>query len=105
MARGIGSTASRSTPRTSAWSTCLERHHIFPQAVLYANGYSSANRVHVELVNELANLAFLTKQANIKISNADPLSYLREIKANDPEALEAQFIPMDEIDMGCGPVH
>lgn len=47
-------------------------------------------------MNELANLAFLTKQANIKISNADPLSYLREIKANDPEALEAQFIPMDE---------
>jgi hypothetical protein len=74
----------------------LERHHIFPQAVLYANGYSSANRVHKEMVNEIANLAFLTKQANIKISAADPLSYLKKIKEDDPKALEAQFVPMDE---------
>lgn len=74
----------------------LERHHIFPQAVLYKNGYSSSDRVHKEMVNEIANLAFLTKQANIKISDADPLAYLREIKKNDPQALEAQFIPMDE---------
>ena len=74
----------------------LERHHIFPQAVLYSNGYSSADRVHKEMVNEIANLAFLTKQANIKISATDPLAYLREIKAKDPDALEAQFVPMDE---------
>lgn len=74
----------------------LERHHIFPQAVLYSNGYSSANRVHKEMVNEIANLAFLTKQANIKISDADPLAYLKEIKNKDPEALGAQFVPMDE---------
>lgn len=74
----------------------LERHHIFPQAVLYKNGYSSSDRVHKEMVNEIANLAFLTKQANIKISDADPLGYLRDIKKIDAQALEAQFIPMDE---------
>lgn len=74
----------------------LERHHIFPQAVLYGGGYSSSDRVHKQMVNEIANLAFLTKQANIKISAADPLAYLKAIKRRDPRALEAQFIPMDE---------
>jgi hypothetical protein len=38
----------------------------------------------------------LTKQANIKISDADPLAYLKEIKNKDPQALGAQFVPMDE---------
>ena len=74
----------------------LERHHIFPQAVLYSNGYSSADRIHKEMVNEIANLAFLTKQANIKISASDPLDYLKKIKDKDPNALEAQFVPLDE---------
>jgi hypothetical protein len=74
----------------------LERHHVFPQAVLYANGYSSSNRVHKEMVNEIANLAFHTKQANLKISAADPLSYLKAVKQKDPALLESQFIPMDE---------
>lgn len=74
----------------------LERHHIFPQAVLYASGYSSANQVHKEMVNEIANLAFLTKEANIKISASDPLGYLKEVKQKYPGTLEAQFVPMDE---------
>ena len=74
----------------------LERHHIFPQAVLYSSGYSSANRIHKEMVNEIGNLAFLTKQANVKISAADPLRYLKDIKSKDPQALAAQFVPLDE---------
>lgn len=74
----------------------IEGHHIFPQAVLYANGYSSANPVHKQMVNEIANLAFLTKQANIKISAADPLAYLKAIKAKDPALLTAQYVPTDE---------
>jgi hypothetical protein len=74
----------------------LERHHIFPQAVLYKSGYDSGDRVHKEMVNEIANLSFLTKQANIKISANDPLAYLSEVKDTYPGALEAQFVPMDE---------
>lgn len=74
----------------------LERHHIFPQAILYANGYSSSDTRHKALVNEIANSAFLTKAANLKISKSDPLSYLREIKKANPESLKAQFIPMNE---------
>jgi hypothetical protein len=74
----------------------IESHHIFPQAVLYANGYSSANPVHKQMVNEIANLAFLTKQANIKISAADPLAYLKAIKEKDAALLTAQYVPTDE---------
>lgn len=74
----------------------LERHHIFPQAVLYKSGYSSSDRAQKEMVNEIANLAFLTKHANIKISATDPLSYLKVVRDTYPGALEAQFVPMDE---------
>jgi hypothetical protein len=74
----------------------LERHHIFPQAVLYANGYSSSDSKHKALVNEIANSAFLTKAANLKISKSDPLAYLREIRKANPETLEAQFVPLNE---------
>ncbi len=44
----------------------------------------SADRVHKEMVNEIANLAFLTKKANIKISASDPLAYLAEVKKTYP---------------------
>ncbi len=74
----------------------LERHHIFPQAVLYGAGYSSSDARHKALVNEIANSAFLTKAANLKISKSDPLAYLREIKEKNAVALEAQFVPMNE---------
>lgn len=74
----------------------LERHHIFPQAVLYENGYSSSDSRHKALVNEIANLAFLTKEANIKISKSDPLAYLKEVRKKNAEALKDQFVPMDE---------
>jgi hypothetical protein len=48
------------------------------------------------MVNQIANLAFLTKQANLKISNSDPLAYLREVEERFPGALAEQFVPMDE---------
>jgi hypothetical protein len=74
----------------------LETHHIFPTSVLYRTRFSSSEPAHRQVVNEIANLAFLTKQANIKISNAEPLGYLREVKEKYPGALEAQFVPIDE---------
>lgn len=74
----------------------LEAHHIFPQSVLYSSGYSSTDNIHKQIVNQIANLAFLTKQANLKISNADPLGYLRDVENHFPGALAEQFVPMDE---------
>jgi hypothetical protein len=73
----------------------LEAHHIFPQSVLYKSGYSSADTTHKQIVNQIANLAFLTKQANLKISNSDPLGYLHEVEDRFPGALAEQFVPMD----------
>ena len=74
----------------------LEAHHIFPQSVLYKSGYTSTDNTHKQIVNQIANLAFLTKQANLKISNSDPLAYLREVEERFPGALAEQFMPMDE---------
>jgi hypothetical protein len=74
----------------------LEAHHIFPQSVLYKSGYSGTDNVHKQIVNQIANLAFLTKKSNLKISNSDPLAYLREVEARYPGALAEQFVPLDE---------
>ena len=74
----------------------LEAHHIFPSSVLYKSGYSSSDQTHKQIVNQIANLSFLTKQANLKISNADPVGYLREVEERFPGALAEQFVPLDE---------
>lgn len=74
----------------------IENHHIFPQAVLYNSGYSSSNSIDKRKVNEIANIAFLTKETNIKISKTDPLKYLREIDKQFPNALKNQFVPKEE---------
>jgi hypothetical protein len=73
----------------------LEAHHIFPTSVLYKHGYKTDDTNHRQIVNQIANLAFLTKQANIKISNDEPLGYLEDVEARYPGALAAQFVPLD----------
>ena len=72
----------------------LENHHIFPQAVLYKSGYDSSNSTDKRTVNELANLAFLTKKSNLRISKTKPLKYLEEIEKRSPQALKRQFVPI-----------
>ena len=71
----------------------LEIHHVFPQAVLYKSGYDSANPAHKRMVNEIANLAFLTKQANLGISAKKPGIYLPKVVDKHPDALRQQAIP------------
>lgn len=73
----------------------LEIHHIFPQAVLKKAGYEAANPSHKALINEIANLAFLTKQANLGISASKPDVYLPKVIAKYPEALKQQAIPQN----------
>lgn len=74
----------------------LEDHHIFPQSVLYKSGYNPNDRNDKSIVNEIANLAFLTKKANLKISASDPARYLNDVKKKYPGALEAQLVPTTE---------
>lgn len=67
----------------------LEVHHIFPKAQLYKANYSRDN------VNAIANFCFLTKGANLKISDERPEIYFEEIESNHPGALASQWVPID----------
>ena len=71
----------------------LEVHHIFPQALLYKSGYDAAGANDKKLVNEIANLAYLTKQANLGISAKKPETYLPKVLAKYPNALSQQVVP------------
>lgn len=72
----------------------IQRHHIFPQSILYDDEYDPDNHLHRKIVNEIANRAFLTADSNIKLSNNLPKYYLPEVEENYPGALKKQFIPM-----------
>jgi len=71
----------------------IQSHHIFPQSLLYQDKYNSENHLDVKKVNEIANRAFITRDANYSISNQLPDLYLRNISK---EKLEKQFIPINE---------
>ena len=71
----------------------LEDHHIFPQSVLYKNGYKKKDSNDRKVVNDLSNRAFLTKKANLRASNALPSKYLPEVLAKYSKALSPQFVP------------
>jgi len=73
----------------------LHSHHIFPQSLLYSSGYDADNHVHRQMVNEIANRAYLTAASNIRYRTRRPADYLPTIEAKYPGALAKQFIPMD----------
>jgi len=64
-----------------------EEHHIIPRSLLKKSEYEYA------LIDDVANIAFLTEKANRKISNTPPEKYLSEI---DPAKLKKQFVPLDK---------
>ena len=68
----------------------LEVHHIFPKSLLYKADFKRSE------VNALGNFTFLTKSANLHISNRLPSEYLPEIEERHPGALASHWIPMDE---------
>ena len=70
-------------------------HHIFPQALLYKSGWDSDNYLHRQLVNEIANRAFLTAASNSSLSDTEPADYLPEVEEKYPGALASQFVPLD----------
>lgn len=77
----------------------LHSHHIFPSALLYrektkgGGGYDADNAGHRQLVNEIANRAFLTAESNWDLSDTPPVDYLPNIENAYPGALKNQFIP------------
>lgn len=76
-------------------SNKLNKHHIFPQALLRERGYYK-DRDKQKMVNEIANRAFLTEKVNRKISDQEPSTYFEEVIRKYPTALEKQFIPMNK---------
>ena len=73
----------------------IHSHHIFPQSALYKNGFSSNSHLDRQVVNAIANRAFLTGQTNLAIGNRMPEEYLPEVEERFPGALSSQFIPED----------
>ena len=73
----------------------IHSHHIFPQSLLYGNGYSSNSHLDRQMVNAIANRAFLTGQTNLSLGNRAPEDYLPEVEERFPGALDSQFIPED----------
>lgn len=67
----------------------LERHHIFPRALLRKHGFKKPQ------VNALANFCFLTQDTNLKISDRAPAEYFPQIQREFPGALQSQWIPME----------
>lgn len=65
----------------------IELHHIFPKAILRTE-YDL--RRDSRTVDQVANLAFLSKQANLKIRKSEPSSYLPQIP---PGRLRSQMVP------------
>lgn len=65
----------------------MERHHIFPKAQLFNNGYEKSD------ANELGNFCFITERANRNISDRLPEEYLAEVEKIRPGVLESQWIP------------
>jgi hypothetical protein len=73
----------------------IHSHHIFPQSELYKNGFSSESHLDRQVVNAIANRAFLTGDTNLSIGSRLPEDYLPEVEEGFPGALSSQFIPED----------
>lgn len=80
--------------QTHGRSYGIQSHHIFPQALLYRGGFNVDDHTHRQLVNEIANRAFLTAESNSGISDTQPAEYLPEVEKRYPGALASQFVPM-----------
>ncbi|WP_432839162.1 GmrSD restriction endonuclease domain-containing protein [Dactylosporangium sp. CA-092794] len=63
----------------------LQYHHVHPVATL--------ERYDKGEINDLANLAFISRKANLKISDKSPAVYFPAI---DRQELAAHYIPLDE---------
>ena len=73
----------------------IHSHHIFPSSALYGDKFSSDSYLDRQMVNAIANRAFLTGPTNLSIGSRLPEDYLPEVEDLYPGALASQFIPVD----------
>ncbi|GCE23228.1 GmrSD restriction endonuclease domain-containing protein [Dictyobacter kobayashii] len=84
-----------SAPAEKAYA--INNCYVFPYNLLYKYGkYNPENRLHKELVNEIANRAFLTADSEVTLSDTDPSHYLGSIEQKYAGALSKQFVPLDK---------
>ena len=74
----------------------IELHHIFPKDFLKKNGLSLADGAGKAKANELANMAIITKTANIGILNNAPIKYLEDVERSHPGSLDSQSVPKNK---------
>ena len=65
----------------------IHSHHIFPQSALYQSGYSSDSHLDRQMVNAIANRAFLSGQTNLSIGDRLPEDYLPEVEERYPKGV------------------
>lgn len=85
-ARDLKSGLSLSFEHTSELSQ-LEAHHIFPRRLLSDAGMDRSE------IDQLANLAFITKGTNLRIGSRSPDEYLPQLEESHPGVLASQWIP------------
>jgi len=74
----------------------VQRHHIFPKAMLRRAGYDTAdNKEHYNMVHEIANRVPLTQRGNMETFDKEPSDYLPEVEKNNPGNMHKFFIPMN----------
>jgi hypothetical protein len=75
----------------------VEKHHIFPHAVLSGAGYDTGkNFIHKKRVNEIANRVPLTRSGNMDVFDKPPAKYLPMVQQSNPGNLEKFMVPIDD---------
>lgn len=75
----------------------IQRHHVFPRAVLKKAGYDTANNQEdFNKVHEIANRVPLTRSGNMEIFDDEPSKYLPKVEEKNLGNLRKFFIPMDK---------
>lgn len=76
----------------------IEADHLFPQSKLKKHFKDKPEDERKKIINELANMAFLTKKGNIIKTNDDPAEYFPKVisKHVGVDVLERQQVPTDK---------
>jgi len=80
------------SPTHTGKPNSIQYHHIFPKKFLSKN-YPELGKAEVD---DLSNLAFISADTNVKISDTEPLKYLEDVSVRNLSALQAQQVPIDK---------
>ena len=80
------------SPTHSGKPNTIQYHHIFPKKFL-SDKYPDLARSEVD---DIANLAFIAADTNVKISADAPAKYLGQILKTNGAALDAQLVPIGD---------